>query len=278
LEELRQVPVLIVDDNFTNRELLNTMLSRWGMRPVVVEGGRLALEALKVARHAGQPFSLVLLDCHMPEMDGFAVAKQIGDNSELAGTALMMLTSGGSPGDGERCRALGISAYLTKPIRQAELLEGISRVLQKMPQKAVPLITQHSLREERNRVRILSADDNPVNQRVAVRLLKKRGYTVVVAGNGREVLTALDNGKFDLVLMDVQMPELDGFETTAAIRAKEQSTGAHIPIVAMTAHALKGDQEHCLAAGMDGYLSKPIRVQELLAIVEDQLRLKPALA
>jgi two-component system sensor histidine kinase/response regulator len=278
LEELREVSVLVVDDNFTNRQLLNTMLSRWGMRPMAVEGGRLALEALEFARHAGHPFSLVLLDCHMPEMDGFAVAKQIREKPELSSTTLMMLTSGGSPGDGARCRELGISAYLNKPIRQAELLQGISRIRQKVPQTALPLITKHTLREDRNRVRILLAEDNLVNQTVAVRLLEKRGYTVVVAGNGRAALAALEQNNFDLVLMDVQMPELDGFETTVAIRAKEELTGAHIPIIAMTAHALKGDQERCMASGMDGYLSKPIRVEELLAIVEDQLRPKPALA
>jgi two-component system sensor histidine kinase/response regulator len=275
-EELREVPVLVVDDNFTNRELLNAMLSRWGMRPTAVDGGRLALEALEFARHAGHPFSLVLLDCHMPVMDGFAVAKQIRDKPELASTTLMMLTSGGSPGDGARCRELGISAYLNKPIRQAELLEGISRIRQEVPQAAFPLITKHTLREDRNRVRILLAEDNLVNQTVASRLLEKRGYTVVVAGNGRVALAALENDHFDVVLMDVQMPELDGFETTAAIRAKEELTGAHIPIIAMTAHALKGDQERCVAAGMDGYLSKPVRVQELLTAVEDQIRLKPS--
>jgi two-component system sensor histidine kinase/response regulator len=277
-EELREVPVLVVDDNFTNRQLLNAMLSRWGMRPMAVDGGRLALEALEFARHAGHPFSLVLLDCHMPEMDGFVVAKQIRDKPELNSTTLMMLTSGGSPGDGARCRELGISAYLNKPIRAAELLEGISRIRQKVPETALPLITKHTLREDRNRVRILLAEDNLVNQTVAVRLLEKRGYTVVVAGSGRAALAALEQNNFDLVLMDVQMPELDGFETTVAIRAKEELTGAHIPIVAMTAHALKGDQERCMASGMDGYLSKPIRVEELLAIVEDQLRPKPALA
>jgi two-component system, sensor histidine kinase and response regulator len=275
---LRQVLVLVVDDNLTNRQLLNAVLSRWGMRSTAVESGRMALDALEVARRAGHPFSLVLLDCHMPEMDGFAVAKEIRDNPELASATLMMLTSGGSPGDGARCRELGISAYLTKPIRQTELLEGIGRVLRNAPQDAVPLITQHTLREDRNRFRILLAEDNPVNQTVAVRLLEKRGHTVVVAGNGRLALAALEDDHFDLVLMDVQMPELDGFETTAAIRAKEELTGAHIPIIAMTAHALNGDEERCLAAGMDGYLSKPIRVQELLATVEGQLRLKPSLA
>jgi two-component system, sensor histidine kinase and response regulator len=274
-EQLRQVPVLVVDDNSTNRQLLHVMLSRWGMRPTAVESGRLALEALELARHGGQPFSLVLLDGHMPEMDGFAVAKQFRLRPELAGTTLMMLTSGGSPGDGTRCRELGISAYLNKPIRPAELLEGIGRALQKMPEKATPLITQHSMREDRNRARILLAEDNPVNQTVAVRMLEKRGYTVVVASSGRAALSAWEEDHFDVVLMDVQMPDMDGFETTAAIRATEKISGAHTPIIAMTAHALKSDEERCLAAGMDGYVAKPIRIQELLAALERHLQPKP---
>ncbi len=273
-EQLRQLPVLVVDDNSTNRQLLHLMLSRWGMRPTAVEGGRLALEALELARQAGHAFPLVLLDGHMPEMDGFAVARQVRDTPELAGTALMMLTSGGAPGDGARCRELGISAYLTKPIRPAELLEGIGRVLQKTPQEAAPLITQHSLREDRNRARILLAEDNPVNQTVAVRMLEKRGYTVVVAGNGRAAIAALESDHFDVVLMDIQMPDMDGFEATAAIRAKERISGAHVPIIAMTAHAMKTDEERCLAAGMDGYVAKPIRIQELLTALERHLQPK----
>jgi two-component system, sensor histidine kinase and response regulator len=272
-ELLRQVPVLVVDDNSTNRQLLHVMLSRWGMRPTAVENGRLALEALEFARQAGHLFSLVLLDCHMPEMDGFAVAKQLRERPELAGTTLIMLTSGGSPGDGTRCRELGISAYLTKPIRPTELLEGIGRVLGKTPQEAA-LITQHSLREDRNRARILLAEDNPVNQTVAVRMLEKRGYTVVVAGNGRAALATLEKDDFDVILMDIQMPEMDGFEATAAIRDKEKASGTHIPIIAMTAHAMKSDEERCLAAGMDGYVAKPIRIQELLAALERHLPVK----
>jgi CheY-like chemotaxis protein len=278
-ERLRQIPVLVVDDNQTNRELLSIMLGRWGMLSTGIEDGRLALDALLAARQAGRPYSLVLLDCHMPEMDGFAVAQQIREGPESARTPLIMLTSGGTPGDGARCREMGIAAYLTKPVRQVELLEAIGRVLCHAPEQAIPLITQHSLREERNKVRILLAEDNPVNQTLAVHVLEKRGYTVVVAGDGRAALAALDlaaldEDKFDLVLMDVQMPEMDGFEATAAIRARERLTGAHLPIIAMTAHALKGDQERCLAAGMDGYISKPIRVQELLATVEDRLHAK----
>jgi two-component system, sensor histidine kinase and response regulator len=277
-EELRDIPVLVVDDNFTDRQLISAMLRRCGMRPASVEGGHAALEALESAARAGHPYSVILLNRHMPGMDGFAVARQIQRKPELANTTVVMLTSGGAPGDATLCRDLRISAYLAKPIRQAELMEGIFRVLQDVPRRAAPLITRHTLREDRNLIRILLAEDNAVNQTVASRSLEKRGYTVVVASNGYAALTALEKEKFDIVLMDIQMPELDGFETTAAIREKERSTGTHIPIIAMTAHALNGDQERCLAAGMDAYLSKPISVQELLATVEEQLRSKPRLA
>ncbi len=277
-EELRELSVLVVDDNFTDRQLICAMLRRCGMRPASVEGGQAALDAMEGGARAGHPYSVVLLDRHMPGMDGFAVARRIQRKPALANTTVVMLTSGGAPGDATLCRDLRISAYLAKPIRQAELVEGIFRALQDVPRDAVPLITQHTLREDRNLVRILLAEDNPVNQTVAVRSLEKRGYTVVVASNGRAALAALEKEKFDIVLMDVQMPELDGFETTAKIREKERSTGTHIPIVAMTAHALNGDRERCLAAGMDAYLSKPISVQELLATVEEQLRSKLTLA
>ncbi len=268
-QQLRDLPVLIVDDNFTNRRVLHGMLSRWGMRPTAVEGGRSALQALELAKNLGHAFPLVLLDGQMPEMDGFAVAEQIRRDPELAGATIMMLTSAGRLGDAARCRELGISAYLVKPIRQAELLGAICLVLHKTPQEiAVPLVTRHTLREEQHRVRVLLAEDNAVNQTLAVRLLEKRGYAVTVAPHGRAALEAFEKDSFDLVLMDIQMPEMDGFEATAAIRQKERSTGGHIPIIAMTAHAMKGDQEQCLAAGMDGYISKPIRTSELFATIE----------
>ncbi len=181
----------------------------------------------------------------------------------------MMLTSAGHLGDAARCRELGISAYLVKPIRQAELLDAICLVLHKTPQKiVVPLVTRHTLREEQHRLRVLLAEDNAVNQTLAVRLLEKRGYAVTVAPHGRAALEAFEKESLDVVLMDVQMPEMDGLQATAAIRQKEKSTGGHIPIIAMTAHAMKGDQELCLAAGMDGYVSKPIRTCELFATIE----------
>jgi PAS domain S-box-containing protein len=271
-EQLRDLHALIVDDNFTNRRVLTGMLSRWGMRPTAVEGGRAALQALQVAKSTGRPFPLVLLDGQMPEMDGFTLADFIRKDPELVGATIMMLTSAGHLGDAARCRELGISAYLVKPVRQGEMLQGICNVLNLSSQKQVPLVTRHTLREARNRSRVLLAEDNKVNQTLAVRLLEKRGYVVSIAGNGREALAALEKEAFDIVLMDVQMPEMDGFEATSAIREKERFAGRHIPIVAMTAHALKGDEERCLAAGMDAYISKPIRTNELFSTIEKVLR------
>ena len=268
-EKLHGMHVLIVDDNLTNRRVLEGMLTRWGMRPTAVEGARAGLQALQVAKTMGHPFPLILLDGHMPEMDGFTLAGIIRNDPSLVGATIMMLTSAGRVGDAARCRELGISAYLVKPVRQNELLEGICALLQKKREKnAAQLVTKHSLREARKRFEILVAEDNLVNQKLTVRLLEKRGFAVTVAGDGKLALDELERKSFDLVLMDVQMPNMDGFKTTAAIREKEKSTGKHIPIVAMTAHALKGDQERCLAAGMDAYVSKPVRTNELFAAID----------
>jgi two-component system, sensor histidine kinase and response regulator len=267
-EQLLNLHALIVDDNFTNRRVLSGMLTRWGMRPTAVEGGRAALQALEVARSTGHPFPLILLDGQMPGMDGFTLAERIKDDPELVSATIMMLTSAGQVGDAARCRELGISAYLVKPIRQRELLQAICNVLNLTTQEQAPLITRHSLREDRSRLRVLLVEDNAINQTLAVRLLEKRRYIVSVAGNGLQALVALEKENFDIVLMDIQMPEMDGFEATAAIREKERSTRGHIPIVAMTAHALVGDEQRCIAAGMDAYVSKPIRTSELFATIE----------
>jgi signal transduction histidine kinase/ligand-binding sensor domain-containing protein/CheY-like chemotaxis protein len=268
-EQLRDVHALVVDDNTTNRGVLYGMLSRWGMKPTAVEGGQAALKALEMAKSFGHPFPLIVIDGQMPEMDGFALAERIQKDPELVGATIMMLTSAGHLGDAARCRQLGISAYLVKPIRQGELLDAICSVLNEAPKKtSVPLVTRHRLREIKNRLRVLLAEDNAVNQMLAVRLLEKRGYTVTVAVNGRDALVAFEKDSFDVILMDVQMPEMDGFEATAAIRLREKSTGSHIPIIAMTAHSLVGDQDRCLAAGMDGYVSKPIRTHQLFAVIE----------
>jgi CheY-like chemotaxis protein len=257
-----------VDDNAVNRQILDAMLRRWLMQPVLADSGRVGLAAMQESRRAGKPFPLVLLDGQMPDLDGFAVADEIKKDPDLAQATVMMLTSAGRRGDGARCRDMGIAAYLVKPIRGSELLEAIRRALGNPSSGASRsrVITSHALREMPGKLRILLAEDNVINRLVAVRLLEKRGHSITVAVNGREVLAALENpaaGPFDVVLMDVQMPEMDGFEATAAIRHKEKTLGTHLPIVAMTAHAMKGDRERCLAAGMDGYVSKPIQARDL---------------
>jgi signal transduction histidine kinase/CheY-like chemotaxis protein len=272
-ENLRGAKVLVVDDNRTNRMILEAMLQRWEMKVMSVEGAEEALRQLGAACEAGEPFELVVTDMHMPKMDGFALVERIRQRPELSTATIMMLTSAGHQGDAARCRELGVSAYLLKPIRQSELREAIARVLGTKEEKgATALITRYSLQDAREpslSLRILLAEDNLVNQRLATRLLEKRGHTVVMAGNGREALAAFESETFDLVLMDVQMPELDGLEATLAIREKEKGSGKRLPIVALTAHAMKGDREKCLAAGMDGYLTKPIRSQELDELLEN---------
>ncbi len=279
-EILRGVKVLVVDDNRTNRRILEGMLGRWEMRTTSVEGGKEALEQLSAARDAKEPYGLILTDMHMPKMDGFTLVENIRHRPELATATIMMLTSAGHRGDAARCLELGVSAYLLKPIRQSELREAIARVLGAREEEGViPLVTRFSLHDARDPssyLHVLLAEDNAVNQRLAVRLLEKRGHRVTVAGNGREALIALEKEKFDLIFMDVQMPEMDGLEATAAIREKEKSSGLHQPIIALTAHAMKGDREQCLAAGMDGYLTKPIRPQELDDILEGYLARRSA--
>lgn len=266
-EILRGVRVLIVDDNRTNRRILEGMLKRWEMRSSSVVGGEEALVELPVALKAEDPYGLILLDMHMPKMDGFELVERIRQRPELETATIMMLTSAGHRGDAQRCKQLGISAYLLKPIRQSELREAIARVLgARESTGAIPLITRYSLHDERDPeavLRVLLVEDNLVNQRLATRMLEKRGHRVAVAANGREALETLGKETFDLVLMDVQMPEMDGIEAVKAIRQKEIGTERHLPVVALTAHAMKGDQEKCLLAGMDDYLSKPIRPQEL---------------
>ena len=277
--KLRDLHALIVDDNFTNRRVLHGILSRWGMKPTAVDGGRAALQAIEVAKNAGYPFPLILLDGQMPEMDGFTLAEHIHKDPELVNATIMMLTSAGHLGDAARCRELGISAYLVKPIRQGELLDAVCQVLDgKAQKKPEPLVTRHTLRQEKHRIRILLAEDNVINQTLAVRLLEKRGYTVTVAPDGQAAVEAFQTGVFELVLMDIQMPRMDGFEATAAIREREKLTGGHIPIVAMTAHALIADQERCIASGMDGYVSKPIRTSEMFAAIETVLGASATLA
>jgi PAS domain S-box-containing protein len=264
---LRGVKVLVVDDNRTNQRILEEMLGRWEMKPTLVEGGEEALAELSAAREAEEPYALILADTHMPRMDGFALVERIRQRPELSTATVMMLTSAGHQGDAARCQELGVSAYLLKPIRQSELREAIARVVGVHEQEGpIPLITRFSLQDEPSPatfLHVLVAEDNPVNLRLVVRLLEKRGHRVQVAVNGREALQAMDKERFNLVLMDVQMPEMDGMEATVAIRQNEKSSGLHTAIIALTANAMKGDREKYLASGMDGYLAKPIRPLEL---------------
>jgi PAS domain S-box-containing protein len=260
---------LVVDDNATNRRLLDEMLKNWGMEPVAAAGAAEALEYLRQAVKQARPFLLVLTDINMPDTDGFSLVEQMRRDEALAGTLVIVLTSGDRPGDIARGKELGIAGYLMKPVKQSELFDSIVAVLGvttvEHEKESAVTAAAPSLRP----LRILLAEDSLPNQKLAVGLLTKWGHTVTVAGNGREAVAAWDTNPFDLILMDVQMPELDGLQATALIRERERATGRHIPIIAMTAHAMKGDREQCLSAGMDGYVPKPIRVKELSAALAD---------
>ena len=270
LEDLSGLDVLVVDDNATNRRILEEQLTVWGMRPTLVDGGLTAIAALDYAVTIGKPFAFALIDFQMPDLDGFGLAQQIKKRPELGTTMIMMLSSVGHRGDGIRFRELGVASYLTKPVRQSVLLDAMLSVLaaKDTPPERQVLVTRHTLNEARRSLRILLAEDNAVNRQLVTALLTKRGHTTVSVVNGCEAVAAIAGGGFDLVLMDVQMPEMDGLQATAAIRKAEEVTGAHVPIVALTAHAMKGDREACLAAGTDEYLSKPVNATELFALIE----------
>jgi signal transduction histidine kinase/ligand-binding sensor domain-containing protein/DNA-binding response OmpR family regulator len=265
VQELKDLRVLVVDDNSTNRRILETILKKWQMRPVAVPDGECALKALTDASRQGEPYSLILLDSEMPEMDGFTLVERIRQCPELTGATIMMLTSSGGPGDTARCRELGIEVYLMKPVRQSELLAATQRILGKYPAVVRRALAEEPAIHVVPPSQVLLVEDNLVNQKLADRLLTKRGHTVTIANNGEECLAILAERSFDFVLMDVQMPVMDGFEATRAIREKEKSFGGHVKIIAMTANSMQGDKEKCLVAGMDAYVSKPIRLPELLA-------------
>jgi two-component system, sensor histidine kinase and response regulator len=269
---LMGVKVLIVDDNRTNRRILEGLVTHWGMIPTVASDGEQALGLYAAADAAGSPFSLILTDMHMPRMDGFGLVERLREKSGMCSSTIMMLTSGGQRGDAQRCGELGIAAYLLKPIRQSELRESVARVLSAHESKEVaPVITRYSLREmtqEGKSLKILVAEDNLVNQKLAGRLLEKRNHIVTIVRNGKEALVALEKDHFDLVLMDIQMPEMDGFEATGILREREKTNGGHQPVVAMTALAMNGDKERCIKAGMDGYISKPIRPRDLDEVLD----------
>jgi two-component system sensor histidine kinase/response regulator len=263
---LSDVSVLVVDDNLTNRRILEEMLSNWGMSVVSVTGGVAALDALEQMRRGGERLPLLISDVHMPDMDGFMLAEQLRHTAEYEDVVVILLTSDGRPGDVRRCEELGISAHLLKPVKQSELLNALMLVtspdvnLDSQQKVQPPAVTPP---EQMQPLRILLAEDGIANQQLAVGLLEQWGHTVTVANHGGEAVASWESGDFNLVLMDVQMPEMDGLEATKIIRQREQETGSHIPIVAMTAHAMSEHREKCLAAGMDAYISKPVRQTEL---------------
>jgi signal transduction histidine kinase/DNA-binding response OmpR family regulator/HPt (histidine-containing phosphotransfer) domain-containing protein len=264
--ELRGLAVLVVDDNETNRRILCGMTRSWGMRPGAEESGAKALAAMDAAQKKGDPFRLVLIDGHMPEMDGFELAGRIQRRSMPKGereATILMLTSGGQPGEAARCRELGVAAYLVKPVLKADLMAAIRTALNEGRNITPALVTRHSLRESKRKLRILVAEDNAVNQAVILRLLRKMGHAPVPAQTGKEALSFAAAEQFDVAFMDVQMPEMDGLAATAAIRESEKKSGVHLPIFAMTAHAMTGDRERCLEAGMDGYITKPLRFSDI---------------
>ena len=263
MADLANLPVLVIDDNTTNRCVLEGLTRQWGMRPTTVDSGEAGLAALTAASDRGEPYRVVLLDGVMPGMDGFEVAERIRQRPGLAGATILMLTSRDRAGDAARCRQLGVTSHLVKPLSQPELLAAILNALGAAATHAPAPAMAVAEPADPAPLRVLVAEDNRVNQAVAVALLKRDGHHVTVVENGVAAVAAATAGGFDAILMDVQMPEMGGLEATAAIRAHEAATGQRVRIIAMTAHAMQGDRDKCLEAGMDDYVSKPIRPQEL---------------
>ncbi len=266
---------LVVDDNETNRLILREMLESWAMRPILATNGREALEMLNKIKSNGQSLDLILLDILMPEMDGFTLAEQIIRQPEFASIPIILFTSAGKRGDGARCRQLGIAAYLTKPIKQKDLYHALTVVIgrSKTKKESQALITLHSLKERQYQLKVLLAEDNFINQKVVISMLQKVGHQVTVANNGKEAVEkwqdALNDKPYDVILMDVQMPEMDGLAATQKIRELEQENGTHTTIVGLSAHAMKEDQERCLNAGMDAYLTKPVKSEKLFTVLDE---------
>ncbi|NQV26147.1 MAG: response regulator [Rhodopirellula sp.] len=278
--------VLVVDDNATNRRILEELLTSWGLRPRLAENADAAMKELESAAFFDRPFDLLLVDAVMPGRDGFTMIKEIQHRDDFRFGTVMMLSSSDRADSSRRCRELGIRTYLVKPVSQSSLLESILGALagETFPGSVDSLPQDPTSAESFGKtarktagpneelasisLRVLIADDHEANRQLAGKILEKRGHQWCQAVNGSEVLQRLQKESFDLILMDVQMPELDGFQTTAAIRQLEVETGTHIPVVALTAHAMKGDREKCLEAGMDAYLSKPLRARDLILLVE----------
>lgn len=271
LSDLNELPVLIVDDNQTNRRILEEMLFNWRMQPTSVASAKEGLLAMEQGCQNGNPYGLILSDVNMPEMDGFGFTCKLRENPRYGETPVILLTSADRTGDTQRCRNLNISAHLMKPIKQSLLLDAIVTAVAPngpAPESTATPVLETPVAASQRALHILLAEDNAVNQKFAVRTLEKRGHTVVVANNGREAVEHWEKEDFDIILMDVQMPEMDGMAAVARIRELEQESGSHIPIVAMTAHAMKGDRERCLDGGMDGYVTKPIKAATMFAEID----------
>ena len=268
LEQITGLSALVVDDNPTNRHILLELLQQMKMKPIGVACGAEALEIIQQQWNQGEPFSLILLDAHMPEMDGFTVAEHIQKLPAQVVPTVMMLTSGGQSKDAARCRELGLAAYLIKPVRQSELRQAILAAMSTNPLPTGAVKPADTSIDTGHVLHILLAEDNPMNQQLAVALLGKRHHTVVVTNHGSEAISAWERESFDLALFDLQMPVMDGLEATRIIREREQTRGGHLPIIAMTAAAMKSDYDLCLAAGMDGYVSKPFRIAEFWQAID----------
>ncbi len=272
---LRGVKVLVVDDNATNRRILQGMLAKWGMNVIATDSAAEALRELSSASGSGEPFGLIVTDMHMPEMDGFALVGEIRRRPEYEAAIIMMVSSATHRGEAARCQELGVSGRLLKPVSQSELHDAIMRVLgsKKEAEETIAVAPETKEQgEEHIRLHVLVAEDNAVNRLLVARMLQKRGHWVTVVANGREALEALEKERYDLVLMDVQMPEMDGLTATEMLRKSEKNLARHQPVVALTANAMKGDEERCLAAGMDGYLTKPIRAGELQELLQSYVQ------
>jgi PAS domain S-box-containing protein len=271
LIKLDKLRVLVVDDNQTNRRILEKMLSNWQMDPSLVEAAQYGLNSLQTALESKLPFDLIISDVNMPEMDGFGFVEEIKSRAELKDVPIILLTSANRSGDKQRCKELGVEAHLLKPVRQSRMLDaivtsiGIDTVASRHDAEHIESDHESDALSELN---ILLAEDNKVNQKFALRVLDKAGHNTTVVNNGREAVDAVLDNKFDVVLMDIQMPEMDGYEATVEIRRLEQQSKRHLPVIALTAHAMKGDREKCLEAGMDGYITKPIKSKILLAEIK----------
>ena len=267
-QEIKNLRVLIVDDNYTNRMILRETISLWGALPKEAQGGFSALEELKFAIDRSKPYQLILSDKNMPEMDGFELAKRIREIPEYKKVPIIILSSDRAEANLKRVEELGISDFILKPVRRSRLYNAIVKEIVRETREIVSEKYDIGSALKNKPFKILLAEDNLINQKLGVRLLEKQRWQTTVANNGKEALDLLDNNKFDFILMDVQMPEMDGIEATKEIRKREKETGQHIPIIALTANAFEEDRKKCLEAGMDEYATKPIKINELFSIIE----------